>query len=307
MSESAFPIDVTVDLARVRANARSIKRQTRRPLIAVVKSDAYGLGAVEVAKALAGVADEFAYFSLDEARRVGRPGLVLGPLSGSAEAHMRLRVRPAISSPAEARVIGRIPVALNVDTGMRWLGCPPNQIDAIRRSCRVVEAFTHSITVTGARLLETYCGGKVPRLHAAGSRLLNRPSAWLDAVRPGLALYRGAVTVRTRLALVRDLDGPAGYRRFRAVRTGVILCGYSQGFAPGLVSVNGCRRRVLEVGMNTALVEVGRRDAVGDSVVLLGGPMTEEVIAKAIGCTPHEVLCRFTALGPRRYRGVGLR
>ncbi len=297
------PVDVAIDLRRVRASALAVRQQTARPVIAVVKSDAYGLGARPVAEAIGDVVEEFAYFNLDEARALRRPGLVLGPLSGSAEAHARLSVRPAVGSPAEARAVGSAPVALNVDTGMRRFGCTPRQIDEICRTCRVVEAFTHTVTVAGARTLERLCAGRVPRLHAAGTSLLNRPTAWLDAVRPGLVLYAGAMTVSTRLATVRALDGPAGYRRIRARRAGVILCGYSGGLAPGVVLVNGRRRRVLEVGMNTSFVEVGRDDRPGDPVVLLGEGLTERVVAKALGCSQHEVLCRYARLGPRRYIG----
>jgi len=303
MGEPHDPIEVRIDLTRVRTNAVAVKRQTGRPLIAVVKSDAYGLGARAVVKALEGVADEFAYFNLDEARAVRKPGLILGPLSGSPAGHAAIGVRPSVGSVAEARLVGRLPVALQVDTGMRWFGCPPDQIDQIRKACVIVEAFTHTMSVSGARMLRRLCEGKVPRLHAAASRLLDQPAAWLDAVRPGLALYRGAVTATTRLAAVRDLDGPAGYRRFRARRAGIILCGYARGFVPGTVLLNGRCRRVLDVGMNTSMIEIGPQDRPGDRVILLGGAMTEDVVAESVGCTPHEVLCRYACLGPRMYAG----
>jgi len=287
----------------VRANALAVGDRTDRSVIAVVKSDAYGLGAKAVADCLADVIEEFAYFSLAEARSVRRPGLIMGPLSGSAEAHHELSVKPAIGSPKEARVVRGLPVALNVDTGMRRFGCAPDQIEPICLTCDVVEAFTHTVTVSGARQLKRLCTGRVPRLHAAGTALLGRPTAWLDAVRPGLALYQGAMTVTARLATVQSLDGPAGYRRFRARHAGVILCGYASGFAPAVVLVNGRVRRVLEVGMNTAFVETGPEDRPGDQVVLLGDGLTEATVAKRIGCSQHEVLCRYARLGPRRYIG----
>jgi len=296
-------VRVVIDLTRVRANARAVERQTGRPIIAVVKSDAYGLGVDRIAETLTGLVDEFAVFSLAEARTLRRPCLILGPLSGSAQAHADLSARPAVGSMAEARKVGRIPVALNVDTGMQRFGCPPEQVDRICRACNVVEAFTHTVTVSGARALRRWCRGAVPRLHAAGTSLLNRPTAWLDAVRPGLALYLGAMTVTTRLVAARDIEGPAGYSRFRTRRAGVIACGYSAGFATGVVLVNGRRRRVLEVGMNTAFVDVGPNDKPGDRVTLLGAGLDEAAVAKAVGCSQHEVLCRFARLGPRQYIG----
>ncbi len=297
------PVGVEIDLSRVRANAISVADRTGRPVIAVIKSDAYGLGAKAVADCLGDVVEGFAYFSLAEAQPLRRPGLILGPLSGSADAHRKLSVKPAVGSLKEARAVKGLPVALNVDTGMRRFGCAPDQIEPICRTCDVAEAFTHTVTVSGVRQLKRLCGGRVPRLHAAGTALLGRPSAWLDAVRPGLALYQGAMTVTTRLSTVQSLGGPAGYRRFRARRAGVILCGYASGFAPAMVLVNGRVRRVLEVGMNTAFVETGPDDHPGDRVVLLGDGLTEATVAKRIGCSQHEVLCRYARLGPRRYIG----
>lgn len=295
------PVRVVIDLRRIRAGATAIAKRVERPIIPVVKSDAYGLGATRVVEVLSDIAAEFATFTLTEAQTLNRPGIVLGPLSGTADAHAAISVRPAVGSMTEARAVARIPAALNVDTGMQRFGCAADQVDALLAVANVVEAFTHTVTVRGARELQRCCRGKVARLHAAGSALLDKPSTWLDAVRPGLALYLGAMTVTTRLITVRDLDGPAGYRRFRARRAGVIPCGYASGFGPGVVHVNGRRRRVLEVGMNTAFVEAGPRDGVGDEVVLLGGRLTEVIVAKALGCSQHEVLCRFSRLGPREY------
>ena len=65
------------------------------------------------------------------------------------------------------------------------------------------------------------------RLHAAGTALLGIPEARLDAVRPGLALYRGAVRVSAPLAEVHASAGPVGYSGFTPStgRHGVILAG----------------------------------------------------------------------------------
>src|SRR5688572_7506882 len=57
-----------IDLARVRANAEAVVARTGgTPLLAVVKSDAYGLGMREVARALADVVDGFCVLTLAEA------------------------------------------------------------------------------------------------------------------------------------------------------------------------------------------------------------------------------------------------
>src|SRR5438067_2019491 len=82
--------------------------------------------------------------------------------------------------------------------------------------------------------------GRRLRLHAAATSLLDEPDARLDAVRPGLALYRGAVTAMTRLAEARASNGPIGYTGWHndGATHGVILAGYSHGLRPGPVLIN---------------------------------------------------------------------
>lgn len=296
-------VQVTIDLDRVRASAEAIRRRTGVSLIAVIKADAYGLGAPQVADALAGVADEFAYFSLDEARVVARPGLALGPPLGDPDAYRALRVRPAISTLADAERFRGIPVAIKVDTSGQRFGCPPDELDALSARCTVHDYFTHATTVEAARRLRETCGHRGRPIHAALSCLLDCPEAWLNAVRPGLALYQGAVRVTTRLSAVHTLTGPVGYTGVFAPRIGVFLAGYSNFVRPGPVLINGRRQQILETGMNTSYVTVDPADRPGDEVILLGDGLTEEELAAHFATRPHEILCRYTSMGVRCYGG----
>lgn len=294
-------IQVSIDLDRVRASAEAIRRHTGVPLIAVVKADAYGLGAVPVADALAPVADEFAYFSLHEARQVGRPGIVLGPPEGDPADYRALNLRPAIGNRADAERFGGLAAAIDVDTGMQRFGCRPDELDDLYGRCMVEDIYTHAVTLPQARLLRDVCRGRAARIHAAATSLLDTPEAWLDAVRPGLALYRGAVRVSTPLTLVRETTGGVGYTQFECQHVGVILGGYSNLLRPGPVVINGRRQQLLEAGMNTAFVSVDPSDRAGDEVVLLGAGLTEAELAAHFGCREHEILCRYTSMGQRRY------
>ena len=98
----------------------------------------------------------------------------------------------------------------------------------------------------------------------------------------------------------------------------MIRVGYRDGLKPGPCRVGGRPGRVLEVGMQSAFVEVGPDAAVGAEVVLLGpdaladgladgradggGEVTEADVAAAWRTSPQEVLVRLTAAGPRVYR-----
>ena len=140
------------------------------------------------------------------------------------------------------------------------------------------------------------------RIHAAATSLLDCPQAWLDAVRPGLALYQGAVRVSGRLLAVREPRGPIGYTRFERSHVGIMQCGYANGLRAVTVIINGRRQRVLEAGMNTCLVSVDASDRPGAEVVLLGDGLTEAEVGAELGVRPHEVLCRYTELGVRHYQ-----
>ncbi|MDB5289494.1 MAG: hypothetical protein JWL69_735, partial [Phycisphaerales bacterium] len=57
-------VSVRIDLARVRRNAEEIAKQTAVPVIAVVKADAYGLGAARVAATIGDLVEAFYVFDL---------------------------------------------------------------------------------------------------------------------------------------------------------------------------------------------------------------------------------------------------
>ena len=295
-------VQVQVDLRRIRANAEAIRQRTGVELIAVVKADAYGLGAAAVVGALRGIADRFAFFSLAEARRAGcRGALILGPPTGPPEHYAELDARPSVGRLDEARRFGALPVAVNFDSGMRRFGCDAATLREIVAAARVAEVFTHAVDLPAAAKLAALELPPGVRRHAAASALLDEPRAWLDAVRPGLALYRGALRVTARLVRVRRAAGPVGYERIEVERVGVMLVGYAHGFAPAPVRIGGRVQRVLEVGMNTSLVTVDPADREGDEVVLLGEDLDELRLAEALSIRPHAVLCRYGGLGRRMW------
>lgn len=294
-------VQVTIDLGRIRSSAEQIRKRTGVALIAVVKADAYGLGARRVVDALDSVADLFAYFSFDEAREIRRPGIVLGPPNGEASEHAELRVMPTVANERDAQRYAGIPAVLNVDTGMCRFGCPPQEVDALLKRSHFEHAFTHATGPESAAVLRDVCRGRVETLHAAATSLLDHEPSRLDAVRPGLALYRGALRVTATLAAIRNAPGPIGYTRFVHERVGVILAGYSHGLRPGPVVINGRRQELLEIGMNTAFVSADAADRESDPVILLGDELSETTLADHFNTRAHEILCRYAAMGERRY------
>jgi alanine racemase len=191
-----------------------------------------------------------------------------------------------------------------VDTGMQRFACPSAQIEKVLQAGGCTEAFTHAINLDQVAALRKAVAGHKLFLHAAGSSLLHEPTAWLDAVRPGLALYTGAVRATARLIEARDTVGPAGYTGFSARRHGVIVAGYTSGLRPGPCLVNGRRSEIIEVGMQSAFVLLESGDKIGDEVILLGDGMTEAELAAAWKVSAQEALTRICRLGTRRYHGT---
>lgn len=230
MLDLALPVRptlLTIDLDAVRHNARRLKDHAAGALLmAVIKANAYGLGAVPVAKALetAG-ADWFGVALVTEAvqlrsQGIEAPVLVLGP-SNPEECPLILKhgITPALYSMAflealEAAAADRgvsAQVHLKVDSGMGRLGfrkeALPDLLAALRRSPHVkvdgIFSMLASADEPQARqnagqidafnhILETLRkGGLDPSwTHMANSAAsLALPGARFNLIRPGLALY----------------------------------------------------------------------------------------------------------------------
>ena len=230
------PTVARVDLVALTANYRAIVeflareaavgRRSPARVIAVVKANAYGHGAAQVALALeeAG-ADLLACADIEEGAALRAAGvsveiLVFGALSVSdLDGLFDCRLTPTISTPfaakavqaAAARYRQRVPYHLKVDTGMNRLGF---RWDNLRRTLPELLAsenlaldaiYTHFGTADDLESglfdeqrvrFDDACAtvaslGGVPRYrHAANSAALLRDArVWHDCVRPGLLLY----------------------------------------------------------------------------------------------------------------------
>jgi len=298
-------IRVELHPAVIRSNIARIVQETKVPVIAVVKADAYGLGLRDVIPAIDDLVAGYYLFQPREViatagHRLTRKSFIAAWCDDSqVDELLSHRIRPAAWSVDQAMRWRSCDPVLAVDTGQQRFACPPEQIDAVLAAGGCREAFTHASSVDQARHFQAITAGRSLVRHAAGSSLLEIAEARFDAVRPGFALYRGSVRVTTHLIDARDSRGPAGYTGFIAPRHGVIPGGYSNGLAAGVCMVNGTRRRILEIGMQTAFVELGPTDRAGDEVTLLGDGLTEDDVAKSWGCGRHEALYRLARCGIR--------
>ena len=123
-----------VDLGALVANARTVLSVSGSRLLPMVKANAYGLGAVPVARALEAVDPwGFGVATVEEGvelRRAGirRPIVVFSPISADAiEACLREDLRPVFGDLEGLRrwiAAGDRPFHVEIDTGMARAGVP---------------------------------------------------------------------------------------------------------------------------------------------------------------------------------------
>lgn len=286
----------SIHLETIRSNAQSIRQRVGVDVIGVVKADAYGCGMRRVVEALDDIVSGWYVLHPREAieaklSEVSSKHVLAGaPLEDDVDELIRHRIRPAVWNLEMLRRFERADPVLAIDTGMQRFACPASTMDSMIKAHQFDEAFTHAARREQVDLFRQLTGNRFRRLHAAGSALMDDPTCRFDAVRPGIALYRDAVTITTPLVEVRDGAGPVGYSGFESSRHGIILCGFSHGLRVGPCFINGRHQRIIEVGMQSAYVTLNANDRVGDQVELLGKDVPLESIANEWKCTEQEVL-----------------
>lgn len=219
-----------IDRSILRANFLHTKSKTTAKILAMVKANGYGHGAVEVAKLFVECgADMLGVACAREAMEL-REGGLLAPIlivgyvpKAESEAAICAAAQMAVSTYEEAETISAAAVRLGkvarvhikIDTGMTRLGfpvsAPSTKKDVLRifalPSVEVVGMFTHFPCADEAdadktkRPFSAFCAlaewvekasGKRLIKHAANSATLFRfPEMHLDMVRPGICLYGG--------------------------------------------------------------------------------------------------------------------
>jgi len=223
-----FPSDciIEVDLAALDHNLKQVRAQIGdRQILAVVKADAYGHGAVAVSKfllrrasvpiAMLCVADVDEALSL-RAAGIRKPILLLtGCPAARVEEAVQHRLTPVVFDRASLLALGRcaaerqkrIGIHIKIDTGMGRLGVPVSEAAAFFDAARAHRAirvegilshladaddrhFTRRQIADFKRVIGTLNLQTVPPCHIANSAAtLTNDAARFDAVRPGLALY----------------------------------------------------------------------------------------------------------------------
>jgi len=367
-SDARFDPWLEVDRAALVENVRVISRLVgARPILAVIKNNAYGLGLTTVAALLeplpeiAGLAVVKTSAAL-ELREAGirKPVLLMGLFSDedgpeliSREVHLSLCTEDAAERVARATARAGRPARAHVylDTGMSRMGVPyykalPWLLEVTRSEGVRIDGtfmgFTEDPDFDREQLRRFTAvaseardrGANLGVLHAASSNaVFNFPEAYLDMVRPGIALYgaypsdagiergiaelRPAFRLRARVVRVQRLrpGDSVSYGRNYIAETptwiATLPVGHSDGYTRKAVDgarvlINGRLYPVIgAVSASHAIVELGEEAtaAIGDVATLVGPDdpaIHPNALAAATGTSVYDVLMHLNAELPKR-------
>jgi alanine racemase len=363
---SAFDPWVEIHSGNLRHNVEEIRRRVAaRPILAVIKNNGYGMGVANAARvlepqpAIAG----FAVVKLREAvalrdAGVRKPVLLMGPFDEkNLEEAVRRNIAPMVYTPVgsaldrlSVKLQRVIPIHICVDTGIGRVGVPHREAAALirdlarRKSTRIagtMMTFTEDPELDQEQIkrFASLCDGLekeglgLGRKHAASSfGLFQHPAAFLEMVRPGMAIYgiypekefrgagvmelRPALGLKARVAYVKQLrrGESAGYNRAYVAKDDLWVATLPVGHADGWprAAAKGARVRIgddlypviASVSASHTIVEIGAqpRVRIGDVVTLFDwqeGSRPEDVAA-ACGSSVYDLTMHLNALLPRR-------
>lgn len=213
------PARAIVNLSAIKHNFRIARSQApKAKAVAMVKANAYGHGAVEVARALSSEADAFGVACLEEAMELRDAGInkpilllegffdqqeldVIDQLRLDVTIHSQYQIDQLLAHPLQRP----LKVWLKIDTGMGRLGFLPDQFRAAYQQLQQPDKVAEIVLMTHlARADETQSNStadQVALFHsltdslqhpislANSPAILAWPQACVDWIRPGMMLY----------------------------------------------------------------------------------------------------------------------
>ena len=216
---------LAIDLDVIDANFAKVREKTKCKILTIVKADAYGFGAVPMAKYLESRSDFFGVAYMSEAMELRRAGiqipiLILGHTPRSAYPELiRQKIRPAIFRLDDARALSEeavrqgvtTPIHFAIDTGMSRIGFQADEegADLCAQVAKLpglhIEGlFSHYATADEADLRRAEAQGKrldaflellkerkveIPIVHMSNSAALMNFSKQYNMVRAGVVIH----------------------------------------------------------------------------------------------------------------------
>ena len=290
----AFDPWIEVHAPNLAHNVGEVSRAAgKRPILAVIKNNGYGLGVATVARLLEPLPEiaGFAVVKLEEAitlrdRGLKKPVLLMGPFTtGELGALVAKDITPMVYTPigadldkAAASIARPLDIHVCVDTGIGRVGVPYTEAAplvrdlAARKNVRiagVMMTFTEDQAFDQEQLQrfttlsgELTAGGvALGRRHAASSyTFFQHDNAWLDMVRPGMVLYGVYPDPKFRAGAKLALR-PAVALRARVAYVKKLAAGTSAGYERAYVAKTDTWVATLPVGHTDGWPRVAAKGA----------------------------------------------
>ncbi len=319
----------------LKENVKRIYAYTQKPIIAVVKADAYGVGAIYVSSILEGF-DEVSAFAVAcveegiELRRAGIKKKILvlgGVLKGEAKAFLEYNLTPVVSHREHLEALEglNIPIQVKYDTGMGRLGFLEELVEDERvegilshLSSPLDRDFSMLQIERFEKIVKRYSNLKYIHMESSAGVVYRIP--FTTHIRVGLALYgekpmqdypielRRALELKARIISIKDLPAgfPISYSRTyiteKPTRVGVVAFGYADGLMKSLSNkaflyYNGRPIKILgNITMDMTMVDLtGTEAKVGDWVEIVGENQSFTDLAKLAGTIPYELMTNLSS------------
>lgn len=286
------PLRLGLDSAALVSNYRWLAgRSGKAACGAVVKADAYGLGARNVVDLLAAEGcRDFFVATWDEARRIEPhlPGNVSlsvfhGVRAGDMEIALASRARPVLNSPEQIvrwKEASGGPCDIMIDTGMNRLGLSLDRLDmGLFEGLDIETLMSHLVAsdeehplndVQPMLFADIAKNVKAKRLSLANSAGICRGENFhFDLTRPGLALYGGTPHPDCELGIV-----PVVTPQVEILQRRTVCGGDSVGYGATFVA---------DRTMETATIHVGYADGYARSFAGAGSAMKDGARLPVIG------------------------
>lgn len=267
------PLIATIDLSALRANYLLAKRLHGARVLAVVKANAYGHGAVQCAHALADLADGFAVASIEEAIALRDAGITLPilllegwfhpdelPLIQHHDLWTTVHRLDQIDAVLNCQLYDPLTIWLKIDVGMHRLGIAPSEapaaISRLRHSRNVAKLVAMSHFSRSDLLDDATTATQIDRLRQAigdfqletslsnSGGIIAWPNAKSDWGRAGIMLYGGAAVDRP----ISDAPMPVMQLDSRIIATRQLAAGEAVGYGERYVTTKPTRIGVVACG-----------------------------------------------------------
>lgn len=299
---------LTIDLDAIAANWRALDRASGAGVqtAAVVKADAYGLGAARVARALAKAGARRFFVAVAEEGAVLRQTLGPGPQINIMSGHMagdtamiaEMRLTPMLNSIEQItrhlELVPGAPFGLQLDTGMNRLGMKEHEWEAvaplvlpagpelIMSHLACADDPSNPMNTGQLILFKAMTDGMgVPRSLAATGGIIMGTKYHFDLTRPGVGLYGGLPFDQARPVVRLSLP----VIQTHEVNVGETV-GYSQGWTADLPSLTA----TVSGGYADGLLRSLSNKATlwdGDTPCPLIGRVSMDLITVDISHLPH--------------------